>query len=519
MKVAAHLGHTPAPPTDEEPVLAESSPTSSQTAFVQQLNFWARDASNESAALLGAFALGLFEHLPDEGSSAPVCLESLAQRIGGTVRGTRSVIEPLVGLGFVRFDEGRGFSLPASSAFLRDPGFTARMREAHGWWLVSAKLPEAVRTGAPVAWQGESRDLLGWFRRAFLEPRSPAVSPAAADYEDRAARGFLRTQALVTSGEVGLLDALVPGPRPLAELAKATGSHPEALRVLLGVLETMGLVRREGEAFGFTELTGRSLDASSLPYFQRAFPATMDYWEAFGHVDEAVTQQKFRLDLRDPEVAKRIYQRNASRITGIFASHVKLGRKAAELVASMRPLDNARVLDVGTGSGVWGAAFALTGPTVHVTYLDSEHVLEQVKPNIAKLKLDGRARYWAGDCLSVDYGESQYDVILLPQVIPALPPEELPRLFEKLARALRPKGLLVVSGYLLTDRRDGPLDALYFSLRRYVSNEGDVLSMPDFRRLLEPVGLTSSRGFEMPIQQVVIASRGDVSWPDAAPSR
>ena len=119
----------------------------------------------------------------------------------------------------------------------------------------------------------------------------------------------------------------------------------------------------------------------------------------------------------------------------------------------------------------------------------------------------------------MDYGESQYDVILLPQVIPALPPEELPRLFEKLARALRPKGLLVVSGYLLTDRRDGPLDALYFSLRRYVSNEGDVLSMPDFRRLLEPVGLTSSRGFEMPIQQVVIASRGDVSWPDAAPSR
>ena len=90
---------------------------------------------------------------------------------------------------------------------------------------------------------------------------------------------------------------------------------------------------------------------------------------------------------------------------------------------------------------------------------------------------------------------------------------------EKLARALRPQGLLVISGYLLTDRRDGPLDALYFSLRRYVSNEGDVLSMPDFRRLLEPVGLTSSRGFEMPIQQVVIASRGDVSWPDTAPSR
>ncbi|PTL79275.1 class I SAM-dependent methyltransferase [Vitiosangium sp. GDMCC 1.1324] len=499
--------------------MAESSPASSQTAFVQQLNFWARDASNESAALLGAFSLGLFAQLPDEGSAPPVSLESLAQRIGGTVRGTRSVIEPLVGLGFVRLEEGRGYSLPVESAFLRGSGFTARMREALGWWLVSAKLPESVRTGAPVDWHGESRDLLGLYRREFLAPRAPAPSAAAEDYDDRAVRGFLRTQALVTSGEVGLLEAMVSGPRPLVELAKVTGSQPEALRVVLGVLVSMGIVRQEGEAFGFTELAGRSLDASSLPYFQRAFPATMDYWEAFGHLDEAVTQARFRLDLRDPEVAKRIYQRNASRITGIFASHVKLGRKAAELVGTLRPLKDARVLDVGTGSGVWGAAFALTDPSVHVTYLDSEHVLEQVKPNIAKLKLEGRARYWAGDCLSVDYGESQYDVILLPQVIPALPPESLPSFFGKLARALRPRGLLVVSGYLLTDRRDGSLDALYFSLRRYVSNEGDVLSMPDFRRLLEPVGLSSSRGFEMPIQQVVIASRGDVPWPDTAPSR
>lgn len=495
--------------------MAESPPSASQTAFVSQLNFWARDASNESAALLAASVLGLFTHLPELGSASPVPLEELTRRIGGSLRGTRSIVDPLVGLGFVHLEEGRGFSLPAQSAFLRRPDFSARLREALAGWLVSAKLPEAVRTGAPVEWQGGRRDVVGLFRREFLDPRPPEESPTASDFYDRAARNFLRTQALVTAGELGLLEALVTGPRPLEELARATGSRPEALRVLLGVLGTMGLVRQEGESFGYSELAGRSLDASSLPYFQRALPATMDYWEAFAHLDEAITQQKWRLDLREPETARRIYQQNASRITGIFGSHLRLGRKATELVRGMRPLAGARVLDVGTGSGVWGAAFGLADPSVHVTYLDSEHVLEQVKPNIAKLKLEGRARFWAGDCLGVDYGEATYDIILLPQVIPALPPSELPGLFQKLARALRPQGLLLVSGYLLTDRRDGPLDALYFALRRYVSNEGDVLSMPDFRQLLEPVGLTASRGFEMPIQQVVVAHRGDVPWPDA----
>lgn len=494
--------------------MREPSPAAPPPDFVRHLNFWARDASNESAALLAAPSLGLFSHLPPEGE-APVPLPVLAERLGSAVRGVRAVVEPLVALGFVRFEPGRGYWLPESSGFLRSPRFLATLDEARRGWHVAARLAEAVRTGAPVAWGGETWDVPARFREAFRDVGAPG-SPEA-DYHDRAVRNGLRTQALIASSELGLLGRLVGGPATLAELARAVGGHEAPLRVLLEVFAHMGLVE-EGEdgCFGLTRTASQSLDVNSLPYIERALPATQAYWEALGFLDEAVREQRFRLDLRDPEVARRIYQENASRISGIFASHLRLSRQAAALVGRMRSLAGARVLDVGTGSGVWGAAFGLADPTSHVTYLDSPHVLDAVRPHLARLKLDGRSTLWTGDCLSVDYGEAAYDAILLPQIIPALPPSALPGFFARLARALKPRGLLLISGYLLTDRRDGPLDALYFALRRYVSNEGDVLSLPEFRALLEPVGLTASRAFDMPIQQVVVAHRGDVAWPETA---
>ncbi|MFP2930720.1 methyltransferase, partial [Pyxidicoccus sp. 3LG] len=168
-------------------------------AFVQQLNFQARDASNESAALQAALALGFLEHLPAVGTAAPVSLEALAGRTGVNPRGLRSVIEPLVALGFVHLEEGRGYALPASTAdFLRDAAFVARLHEARRWWHVAAKLPEAVRTGAAVEWSGGTWDLLGWYRALFLAAPVPAPSEAARDFHDRLARAGLRTQALVT---------------------------------------------------------------------------------------------------------------------------------------------------------------------------------------------------------------------------------------------------------------------------------------------------------------------------------
>jgi SAM-dependent methyltransferase len=492
----------------------------SQASFVQQLNFWARDASNESAGLQAALVLGVFEQLPSEGEAAGPSMDELAARIGGTVRGTRCIVEPLVGLGFVvASDEGRLSLRRDAAGFLREPAYVEALRAIPPWWTVAARLPEAVRSGAAVSHAGRDWELLGWLS-ALFRPGVPAgpSSPRSIEFYDRLARNFMRTQVLITAGAMGLLERLSEGPKELVALAEAAQAHPRGVEVLLEVLVSAGIAEREAEGrYRYTPLAGHSLDAQGLPYFLRGLKATTEYWEGLGELADAIRHQRFVLDLKDPETARRIYSENASRITGIFAAHLKLGRKAASIVRQVRSLVGADILDVGTGSGVWGAAFAQAEPTARITYLDSEHVLTQVRQNIARLKLPNPAHFWAADCTAVDFGTGAYDLILLPQIIPVLRPHERAQLFERVARALRPGGLLVVSGYLLTDRRDGPMDALYFSLRRYMTNEGDVLSMPEFHQELGAVGLTHVRSYPLPVQDMVLASRGDVALPEAAP--
>jgi ubiquinone/menaquinone biosynthesis C-methylase UbiE len=478
-------------------------------SLAQSLHFWARNASNESALLRTSLTVGLFDALPVEGEGAPMTVQQLAGKVGASVRGVRSLTELLVCLGLVRQDDARGLVLARPvAAFLREPAFRERLQEAAGWWGPLGRLEEAVRTGARLSgW-----DVLGLYGRLFLE-KVPSPSPEAEDFFDRFARGAARTWLLVTAGRMGLLEQLAAGPRDEAALREATGASERGLRTMLDVLGHLGITRTEGTTSTFTEEARQVLDGKALPYLLRSFSVSAQYWEALERLEETVRHERFILDLKDAEVSRRFYADNSNQITAVFASHFQLSRRAAATLAQVKPLAGARVLDIGTGSGVWGVAFARTEPTAHVTYFDQEVVLEQARRNVEQLKALGQARFWPGNLFTQDFGEAAYDFIILPQVLNVLRPESLPDMFRRVARALKPDGILVIAEYVLNERRDGPLDHLYFGLRRFLTNEGDLLSHSEYAALLADVGLTDSVCLPLPTQELVLAARPGVKLP------
>ncbi|MBZ4399783.1 class I SAM-dependent methyltransferase [Myxococcus sp. AS-1-15] len=484
-------------------------------SLAQSVHFWARNAANESALLRASLRLGLFDALPVEGTTTACSLDALATATKSSPRGLRALLELLVCLGYASLDDTRRFALTRHAAtFLRDATFLERLRAELPWWGPLSLLDEAVKRGEPVEHEGQRWDVLGHYRAMFLEDtRAKATAGSAEDFFDRFARSGARTQVLITAGRLGLLELLAYAPRTLPELGAATYLSTTGLRVVVEVLEALGLVTREGETFGLSTEAKRLLDGKALAYLVRSLSVSAQYTEALGRLDETVREERFILDLKDPEVSRRFYADNSNQITAVFASHFQLSRKAATTLSKAHPLEGAAVLDIGTGSGVWGAAFARATPTTHVTYFDQGVVLEQVKTNLARLQVADRARFWPGDLFTHDFGEAAFDVIILPQVLNVLRPESLPGLFARVARALKPDGVLLIAEYVLNERRDGPLDHLYFGLRRFMTNEGDLLSASEYGQLLQAVGLSSSVCIPLPTQEMILAARPGVELP------
>src|SRR4051794_15472925 len=93
--------------------------------------------------------------------------------------------------------------------------------------------------------------------------------------------------ALSVAASLGIADLLAAGPRPNDELARETGSHPEALYRLLRTLAALGVLHEEdGRRFSLAEL-GEPLRADAPDSLRdwaifSGRPYHRDAWSAFG---------------------------------------------------------------------------------------------------------------------------------------------------------------------------------------------------------------------------------------------
>ena len=321
---------------------------------------------------------------------------------------------------------------------------------------------------------------------------NPAVRP---DRIMEMVWGYAPPIILATAIQCRVFDLLDAGPKTVEELATASGNSVRGLRAIMNVLVGLRFLSKssdgryaltpESAAFlvsgkpgylgKFAEFSGLKMIHTWLP-----LPEIVKTGKPSAAVNQADSGAAFFQDLVEP----------------IFAMSYPATQIAGQALGLANAKTPVKLLDVGTGSGVWGIGLAQQSPQVSVTALDLPGVLDVTKRMAERFNLADRFSYLPGDFHSVDFGTG-YDLVTFGHILHMESVDQNRLLLKKAAAALAPKGTVVISEFLVNQDRSGPPMPLIFAVNMLAHTEnGDTFSFEEISGWLKEAGLVNARKIE-----------------------
>ena len=302
--------------------------------------------------------------------------------------------------------------------------------------------------------------------------------------------GFVVAQAIHAVTEAGVVDALAGGPRPVPELAVATGTDPDALHRFLRALAGEGLfVEDPPGVFALTEVGAllRSDVAGSLRHFSTLMVGeAYQVWELAGH------------SLRTGRAAYPV--RFGQPLFDWLAEHPD---KAAEFNAAQAGLVRLRlvplldrdwtgvrtVVDIGGGNGTLLSHLLPRHEHLRGVLLDLPHVAAQAAKTLAGAGLADRVDCRAGNFFAgVPAGADAY---VLAQILHDWDDERAAAILHGVRAAMPDHGrLLVLEQAITEDNRPHPAKLL--DLHMLLLLGGRERTESDWHALLGKAGFTVS---------------------------
>jgi ubiquinone/menaquinone biosynthesis C-methylase UbiE len=157
-----------------------------------------------------------------------------------------------------------------------------------------------------------------------------------------------------------------------------------------------------------------------------------------------------------------------------------------------------KVLDIASGSGVWGIALAQKSKQVQVTAVDWPSVLNVTRRVTQKYNVADRFSYVEGDMQEVNYGKN-YDLATLGQILHSEGAERSKRLLQRVFDALAPGGTIAIAEFVANDTRTGPPQAMIFAVHMMLNtDQGDTFTFKEIASWLKEIGYENPRQLEAP---------------------
>ena len=268
---------------------------------------------------------------------------------------------------------------------------------------------------------------------------------------------------LVSATRLGLFEAIGRGAKTVEELAREMDLDPLALRKALNGLVGIGYMRYDDGRYALTR-DARKWVLGDSPQSLRDWLLEQNDLE-FAWLDSAEDYVRTGRPIEMHEVMDDeqwgLYQRGMRAVAGVSAGEV--ARRVPV------PKRARRMLDIGGSHGYYSVKICRRHKKLQSTILDLPEAVKHARPLVEREGMGDRVVHRAGNALTDDLGESQFDLVFMANVAHHFSDEENRDLARRVARALNPGGVYAILDFERPESPEkagqlGTLGDLFFAL-------------------------------------------------------
>ncbi len=279
-------------------------------------------------------------------------------------------------------------------------------------------------------------------------------------------QGYQPACVVMTANELKLFDQLKK-PATAKQVAETLNLDPEATERLLNSLTSMEIVIKENQTYHLPKAAHDYLISGGSHPLQQWIQLSADLYPVWGQLSSFIKSgiliKSIMEMLGDDPHKMRAFT---------DAMHDK-ALKATWLITREISIGDAKtMLDVGGGPGTYALEWCKLHSHLKATVFDIAPVLEVAKNYIETYGLQDRVDTQPGDFLKDDLGDSQYDLVLMANILHMYDADMSRALVSKAVKAVKPSGRIIIHGFCTNEDQTGPLDDTLFSLNIGMLTEG-----------------------------------------------
>lgn len=312
--------------------------------------------------------------------------------------------------------------------------------------------------------------------------------------------GHKIARAVIAAARLGIIDRLLAGPLPAADLARDLGLDEENLRRFLQLLCAIGLLVVSAEGiYSPTEmgtLLGRDREESDYAWIlKEAGP----WWEGWECLEETIRTGTPGFEIRHGQglFSYLAAPGNSEVSENVLAalSSAASPQEIAHIVAKLRSYEFTVAVDVGAGNGDLLFALLRDREEVRGVHFDLPYVSDAARERAARKGLAGRCTFTSGDFFSEIPVVPDADTYLLRSVLHDWRDADAIRILANCRRAMAAsitEPRLFIIEVLLGEYGDEALR----DVNLMVMTSGRKRSVAQFESLLKQSGITLRRCIE-----------------------